>query len=72
MRVFVASLASYIFFNRGECTALYLGKDMVVTDDYTTPRPREKKGYKALRAGMRNTRQIACSDRPRVGDLLRA
>jgi len=43
-----------------------------MTNDYITLRQREEKGHKALRAGMRNTRQIACSDLPRVVNLLRA
>ncbi len=44
----------------------------MVTNDHITLRLREEKGHKALRAGMRNTRHIACSDLPRVGNLLRA
>jgi hypothetical protein len=43
-----------------------------VTNDHITLRLREEKRHKALRAGMRNTRQIACSDMPRVGNLLKA
>ena len=67
-----ASVASYIFFNRGECIAFCLAKDMVVTNDHITLRLREGKGKKGLRAGLRNTRQIACYDLPRAGHLLRA
>jgi hypothetical protein len=72
MRASVASVVSYIFFNRGECTALCLTEDLVVTNDHITLRLREEKGHKAFRAGMRNTRQIACSDLPRVENMLRA
>ncbi len=68
----VASIASFIFFNRGECSALCLAEDLVVTTDYITLRLREEKGKKGLRAGLRNTRHTACSDLPRVGNMLRA
>jgi hypothetical protein len=47
-------------------------KDLHVTNDYTTLRLKEEKGRTTLRAGMRNTRHNACSDLPRVGNLLRA
>ncbi len=72
MRASVASIGSYIFFNRGECSTLYITEDLVVTNDHITLRLREEKGNKALCAGMRNTRHIACSDMPRVGNQLRA
>jgi len=65
MRASVASISSNIFFNRGECNAFCLAEDLVVTDDYITLRLREEKGHKTLRSGIRNTRQIACSDLPR-------
>ena len=44
----------------------------MVTNDYITLRLREEKRQKTLRAGMRNTRQIGCSDLPRVVNMLRA
>ncbi len=44
----------------------------MVTDDHIMLRRREEKGHTALRAGMRTTRQIVCSDLPTVGNLLRA
>ncbi len=72
LRSSVASIVSYGFFNRGECSALCLIEDMVVTNDHITLRLREEKGHKALRAGMRNTRHIGCSGLPRVGNLLKA
>jgi len=72
LRASVASIASYIFFNRGECSALCLGEDLVVTSEHITLRLRGEKGKKDLRAGLRNTRQIACSDLPRVAHMLRA
>ena len=72
LRASIASIVSYVFFNRGECSALCLIEDLVVTNDHITLRLREEKGHKALRAGMRNTRQIGCSDLPRVATLLRA
>ena len=52
MRSSVAFTTSYIFFNRGECSALCLAKDIVVTNDYITLRVRVEKGCKTLRAGM--------------------
>jgi hypothetical protein len=72
LRASVASIVSYVFFNRGECSAICLTEDLVVTNDNITLRMREEKGHKSLRAGMRNTRQIGCSDLPRVGNLLMA
>ena len=72
MRASVASIVSYVFFNRGECSALCLTEDLVETTDHITLRLREEKGHKALRAGMQNTRQIGCSELPRVGHMLRA
>jgi hypothetical protein len=72
LRALVASISSYVFFNSGECNALCLATDMVITTDHITIRLREEKGKKSLRAGLRSTRRIACSDLPRVGHLLRA
>ena len=73
MRASVASITSYIFFNRGECSsALCLAEELVVTNNNITLRLREEKGHKALRTGMRNTRHIACSDLLGVINLLRA
>jgi hypothetical protein len=72
IRASVASIASFIFFNRGECNVLCLAEDLVVTTDHITLRLREEEGNKGLRASLRNTRQIACSDLPRVGHMLRA
>ena len=69
-RASVASIVSYVFINRGARSALSLTEDLVVTNDHITLRLREEKGHKTLRAGMRNTRQIGCSDLPRVVNLL--
>ena len=66
LRACVASIVSYVFFNRRECIALCPIEDLVVTSDHITLRLREEKGHKALRAGMRNTMQIGRSDLPRV------
>ena len=43
----------------------------MVTTDQIIFRLREEKGKKGLRTGLRNTRQIACSDLPRVGHMRR-
>jgi hypothetical protein len=72
LRASVASIASYIFFNRGECSALCLAEDLVVTTDHITLQLREEKGKKDIRAGLCNTRQIACSDLSIVAHMLRA
>ena len=72
LRASVASIASYIFLNLGECSALCLVEDLVVTTDNITLRLRGEKRKKDLRAGLRNTRRIACSDLPRVAHMLRA
>ncbi len=47
-----------------------LTEDLVATNEHITLRLREKKGKKALCAGLRSIRQIACSKLPRVGNLL--
>jgi len=49
-----------------------LQRALCLTTDHITLRLREEKGKKGLRAGLRNTRQKACSDLPRMGHLLRA
>ncbi len=64
LRASVASVANYIFFNRGECSAPCPKEDLVVTIEHITLRMREVKGKKALRAGLRSTRQIAYFDLP--------
>ena len=47
-RASVASISSYIFFNRGECSALYLAEGLVVTTDNIT-----------FRFGMRKERRAS-------------
>ena len=39
LRASIAFISSYIFFNRGECSAICLAEDMVVTIDHITLRP---------------------------------
>ena len=72
LRASIAASASYIFFNRGECIALCLAEDLVVTTDHITLRIREEKGKKSLRAGLPDTRQIAWSDLTRMAHMLRS
>jgi len=72
LRAAVATITAYIFFNRGECGVCALSGDIVVGNTFVTLLLREEKGKKALRAGLRNVRQIPCSEAPRFAALLRA
>ena len=72
LRAAVATIASYIFFTRGECGATAHTEDLVVDSTSITLRLRYEKGKKALGTGRRNTRQIACRAVPRVAAVLTA
>ena len=61
-----------MFFNRGECGACALKGEIVVDTMFITLLLREKKGKKALGAGIRNVRQIPYNEAPRFAALLRA
>ncbi len=68
----VATITSYLFFNRGECGACAERGDIVVDENFITLLLRHEKGKKALGAGRRNVRQIPCNVVPRIAALMRA
>jgi len=72
LRACIASIASYIFFCRGECGACARREDLVVDATHITLRLRKEKGKKSLREGRRTTRQILKEDMPRVANVLQA
>ncbi len=72
LRAAIATITSYVFFNRGECGACALRGDIVVDDSFVTLLLRKEKDKKALGTGQRNVRQIPCSEAPRFAALLRA
>ena len=72
LRATVATIASYVFFNRGECSACALTGDLVVSSTHITLLLRQEKGRKGLDAGYKNIRQIATHEAPRIAALLRA
>jgi hypothetical protein len=56
LRVYIAYIASYMFFNRGECTSTALVEDLVADDSPITLRLRNNKEQKALNKGQRMVR----------------
>jgi hypothetical protein len=72
LRDTVATITAYMSFNRRECGACAPSGDIVVDIMFVTLLLREEKGKKALGAGLRNVRQISCSEPPRFAALLRA
>ncbi len=66
MRACVATIASYIFFCRGECGACAKRKDLIIDGTHINLRLRKEKGKNALKEGHKNTRQILIEDMPRV------
>ena len=67
LRARIASVASYMFFNRGECNSTALSSDLIVDDSHITPRLRNENGHKARNKGQRSVRQIVVLDAPRPG-----
>ncbi len=51
LRAAVATIAAYMFFNRGQCSACAHAGDLVVSDDHVTLLLRNKKGRNALESG---------------------
>ena len=51
LRVAVATVTAYVFFNRGECSACAKAHDVVVNDTLITLLLRHEKGHKGLKAG---------------------
>jgi hypothetical protein len=70
LRACLATIASYIFFCRGECGACAMKSDLIVNDSHITLRLRKEKGKNALKEGHKNTRQILVDDMPRVAAAL--
>ena len=72
MRAAVATITAYLFFSRGECSARALVSDIIVNDTHITLLLRKEKGKKNLSEGHMNSRQVPCSEVPRVAALLAA
>ena len=72
LRSAVATIASYVFFNHGECSACALKGNLVVGSTHIMLLLRQEKGRKGLNAGYNNVRQIATYEAPRIAALLRA
>ena len=72
LRAEVATVASYVFFNRGECNVCALSKDLVVSSTRITLLLRHEKGRKCVNAGYKNVRQIASNEPPRIATQRRA
>ena len=66
MRACIASIASYVFFCRGECVACARREDLVVDATHITLRLNKEKGHQHLREGRKSTMQILVDDAPRV------
>jgi hypothetical protein len=71
LRACIASIASYVFFCRGECGACARTEDLVVNDTHITLRLNKEKGQQHLREGRKNTRQILVDDMPRVAKAIK-
>jgi len=72
LRAAVATIASYMFFNRGACGAGALRGDLTVSDAHISLLLRNEKGHKKLGPGQYHSRQIACRAVPRIAAVLRA
>ena len=70
LRVVVASVVSYLFFNRGECNACALSSDIVIDKMHITLLLREEKGMKNLQEGHMRSRQVPCEGVPRIAVVL--
>ena len=67
----IASIASYVFFCRGECGACARSEDLVVDDTHLTLRLNKGEGQQHLREGRKNTRQNLVDDMPRVAKAIK-
>ncbi len=72
LRATAASIASYLFFNRGECNACALVNDLVINDTHIPLLLRHEKGQQILNEGKRNARQLPSSEAPRIAAMLAA
>jgi hypothetical protein len=72
LRAYIASVSSYMFFNRGECSSTNLSSDLIADDSHITLRLRNEKGHKARNKGQQSVRQIAVLDAPRPAAAIAA
>ncbi len=70
LRAAIATITSYMFFNRGECSACALLVYIVVNKGFVTLLLRHEKGHMGLQPGRTNIRQILVREVPRVASLL--
>ncbi len=72
LRAAVASITSYLFFNREECNACALSSDLMVDDKHITLLLRKQKGRKNVHEGNMRVRQVPCDRVPRMAAMLAA
>ena len=72
VRACIASIASYMLFNRGEYISTTRSSDLIVDDAHITLRLRNEKEHKARNKGQRTVRQIAVLDAPRPAAAIAA
>jgi len=72
LRACIATIASYVFFCRGECGACARREDLLVDATYITPRLSKEKRHQHLHEGLKHTRQIITEDTPRVARVVKA
>ncbi len=72
LRATVATIAFYMFFNRGACVAYDLRGNLTVSDAHISLLLKNEKGHKKLGPGQYHSRQIACKADPRIAAVLRA
>ena len=70
LRVAAASIAPYLLFNRGECSACALVDDLGVDDTYITLLLRHEKGQQTMNEGERNARHVPSSKAPIIAAML--
>ncbi len=72
LRESIASIVSYLFFIRGECSACALSSDLIVDDKHITLLLRKEKGRKNVQEGNMRARQAPRDGVPRVAAMLAA
>jgi hypothetical protein len=72
MRSCIATIASCVFFCRGECEACARREDMVVNTTHITLCLSKEKGHQYLGEGRKHMRQILAEDMPRVARAMKA
>jgi hypothetical protein len=70
LRPAIATITTYMFFNRGECDACALHGDIVVDNSFVTLLLRQEKRKKTLGAGLLRFRHIPYNEAPRFAALL--